>query len=75
MLAEITQSLALKQLHSARWYERRGHRVSAIYLYKRLIQQYPTTPAAQSALERLEALGALDQPVTDDHATSKDPSP
>jgi len=75
MLADIEQSLALKQLNSARWYERRRKRISAVYLYKRVIKDHPTTAAAQSALERLTALGELDRPPVEHSAASEGSSP
>lgn len=52
----IEESLAAKDLRSARWYERRGERVSAAYLYERLIADYPQTVAAGEARDLLEAM-------------------
>jgi outer membrane assembly lipoprotein YfiO len=52
----IKEMLAAKQLNLAQWYERRGERVSAIYLYKRIGRDHPNTPAASKAKLRLAAL-------------------
>lgn len=52
----INESLARKDYLTARWYERRGERVGAAHLYRRLVQDYPLTAAAKTAIERLEAL-------------------
>ncbi|MEX0745131.1 MAG: outer membrane protein assembly factor BamD [Phycisphaeraceae bacterium] len=56
----IEESLADKDLRSARWHEQRGERVSAAYLYQRLLADHPQTTAAVEANERL---AALDLPV------------
>ncbi|HEX7009032.1 MAG TPA: outer membrane protein assembly factor BamD, partial [Phycisphaeraceae bacterium] len=52
----INESLARKDYLTARWYERRGERVGAAHLYRRLVQDYPLTAAAKTAIERLDAL-------------------
>ncbi len=56
LLVRINESLAAKDYTSARWYERRNRDVSAAFLYRRVVEDYPQTAAAQSALARLEAL-------------------
>lgn len=57
MLKNIDQALASKLLYHGRWYEYRGEIPSASYLYRRLVQLYPSTPPAQQAMERMRALG------------------
>ena len=52
----IEQSLAMKQLVTAHWYQIRGENISAAYLYRRLIEAHPATPAAEQAVQRLVAL-------------------
>jgi len=54
----IEESLALEDYAVARWYEKRGERISAIYLYRRVIEQHPGTGASQQAIDRLEGLDA-----------------
>jgi len=53
----INDSLAETDLTSAKWYDRRNVRVSAIYLYRRVVEDYPHSPSASEAIDRLEALG------------------
>jgi len=57
LLIQIDESMALKSLSSARWYERTGKRVSAAYMYRRTVRDYPQSEAAQQAIARLEAMG------------------
>lgn len=56
LLTRIDGSLGLRDYYNARWYERRDEYVSAVVLYRRLIKRYPTTEAAQLAIERLGGL-------------------
>ncbi|MEX2214668.1 MAG: outer membrane protein assembly factor BamD [Phycisphaeraceae bacterium] len=56
LLVRIEESLAVKTLHTAQWYERQGKDVSAAYLYKRIIKDYASTIAAQEAVNRLREL-------------------
>ncbi len=58
LLVRIEESHALKTLHEARWYDKRGEDVSAIYLYQRVIREHPQTAAAQAAKDRLEDMDA-----------------
>ncbi|MAE67628.1 MAG: hypothetical protein CMJ18_25525 [Phycisphaeraceae bacterium] len=58
LLSRIEESLALKEYIKAGWYERIGQRVSAIFMYRRVIQDHQGTVAALASLERLEKLGA-----------------
>lgn len=57
MLRDIDHSLALKLLYHGQWYEDRGEVLSASYMYRRLVQLYPSTPPAQQALDRMKQLG------------------
>ena len=62
LLIRIRESLARRDLSSARWYDRTGQDVSAVMLYRRLIREYPDTAAARRAIDRL---AALDQPIVE----------
>ncbi|MEM8739830.1 MAG: outer membrane protein assembly factor BamD, partial [Planctomycetota bacterium] len=53
----INESLALRDLTNADWYLKRGKRVSAAVLYRRVIQEYPQSVAARRAIEQLETFG------------------
>lgn len=66
----IDESLALKVYHTARWYERTGEQISAIYNYRRVIKDHPRTAAAQLALDRLEEMEASPVPGAPATATS-----
>lgn len=71
LLVRIRESLARRDLASADWYDRTGEDVSAVLLYRRLIEEYSDTAAARDAVARLEVLGeppVLAQPtgVTDE---------
>lgn len=57
LLVRIDESLALKELVTAEWYEVRHLPVSAAYVYSRVVDEYPQTAAAHTALARLQALG------------------
>ena len=69
----IDESLALKVYHTARWYERTGERVSAIYNYRRVIKDHPRTAAAQLALDRLEDMEASPVPAAPGTAPGSNP--
>lgn len=76
----VDESLAAKALVTARWYEKRGMRVSAVYMYRRVIDDYPGTVAAKEAAEALEkfsaALGPQAQPGDEaDEQVSPDAEP
>ncbi|MEM7624578.1 MAG: outer membrane protein assembly factor BamD [Planctomycetota bacterium] len=64
LLVRIRESLARRDLASADWYDRTGEKVSAVLLYRRLIEDYPDTAAAREAIERLDRLG--EPPVAPD---------
>ncbi|MEM9913653.1 MAG: outer membrane protein assembly factor BamD [Planctomycetota bacterium] len=57
LLVRIRESLARRDYASANWYDRTGEDVSAVLLYRRLIQEYSDTAAARDAVARLDALG------------------
>jgi outer membrane assembly lipoprotein YfiO len=57
LLVRIEESLALKAYYTAEWYEKNNKDVSAVYMYRSVIRDYPRTGAAREALRRLEALG------------------
>lgn len=57
LLVRIRESLARRDFASADWYDRTGEQVSAVLLYRRLIEEYSDTAAARDAVARLEALG------------------
>jgi outer membrane assembly lipoprotein YfiO len=61
----INESLARHDLRAAQWFEGQGKDISAIVLYQRLIQQFPQTSAARTALDRVEA---LETPMMDTEA-------
>ncbi|MEM6552746.1 MAG: outer membrane protein assembly factor BamD [Planctomycetota bacterium] len=52
----IDESLALRDLTNAGWYEKRGQRISAAILYRRIVDEFPQTAAARSAVTRLRGL-------------------
>ncbi len=58
LLHRIDEAMARKSLITAAWYQRRGEDISAVFLYRRLIEEYPTTAAAREAIERMRELGA-----------------
>jgi len=57
LLVRIEESLAGHDLKTAGWYEQRGELVSAAYLYRRLIEQYPQTSADRKAGDKIKMLG------------------
>ena len=56
LIVRISQSMARKDLVTAMWYEQTKKNVSAAYLYRRLIEDHPESPAAEEAVMRLAAL-------------------
>ncbi|NJN40740.1 MAG: outer membrane protein assembly factor BamD, partial [Gammaproteobacteria bacterium] len=56
MLVRIDESLALKAYYTAEWYEKKDKTVSAVYMYRRLVRDYPRTAAAQAAIKRVTQL-------------------
>ncbi len=57
LLVRIDESLALKEYHSARWYEQVNKPISAATVYQRLVRDYPQTGAAELAIDRLKVIG------------------
>lgn len=57
LLVRIRESLARRDFSSASWYDRTGQDVSAILLYRALIQDYPDTAAARDTVARLAEMG------------------
>lgn len=62
LVVRIEESLAQKMLENAKWYMKKGERVSAAFTLRRLVQRYSTSAAAQEALGELEKMG---EPVAD----------
>lgn len=58
LLIRIDESLAMRDMVAADWHVQRKQPLSAIYLYQRVIQDYPRTAAALDALKALNRLGA-----------------
>ncbi|MEZ6193337.1 MAG: outer membrane protein assembly factor BamD [Phycisphaerales bacterium] len=58
LLIRIDESLAMRDMVAADWHVQRKQPLSAIYLYQRVIQDYPRTAAALDALKALSRLGA-----------------
>ena len=56
LLTRIDETLARRSLLVAQWYERQDNDVSAIFMYKRLIEEHPGSAAAREALGRLREL-------------------
>jgi len=57
LTVRIRESLAKRDLITARWYVQRGEAVSAAVLLRRVITDYPDTAAAGEAVDELEAMG------------------
>lgn len=58
LLIRIDESLAMRDMVAADWHMRRKQPLSAIYLYQRVVQDYPQTAAALDAMQALHSLGA-----------------
>ncbi|QQE10891.1 outer membrane protein assembly factor BamD [Planctomycetota bacterium] len=61
LLVRISESLALKDLAAADWYAIRENNISAAYMYRRIIDDYPLTTAAQQSLQKLSKLDVPDK--------------
>ncbi len=57
LLVRIDESLAQKALVTAQWYDRKDRRVSARFMYRRVVRDYPGSSAAAEAKRRLGELG------------------
>lgn len=58
LLVRIDESLATKMLYTAQWYEKRHQKQEAIYMYQRIVRDYPSTAPAQGSIKRLTELAA-----------------
>jgi len=58
----IEESLARHDLAAASWHDTRGETLSAVTMYRRLVNEHPQTAAAREALNRLDE---LDRPLID----------
>lgn len=67
LMVRINESLAEKKLTTAQWYERRGMERGAITMYRRVIQDYPQSAAAQEALTELKERG---EPLVDPRSST-----
>jgi len=79
LLVRIDESLATRTLLIAKWYERTGKKVSARFMYKRVIKDHPGSAAAQRAVGRLRVLEpemfAADEPdAASDTPSSEEPA-
>jgi outer membrane protein assembly factor BamD (BamD/ComL family) len=54
----ITEGLALKAFYDAQWYVQRGQSLSAVYVFQRVVHDFPHTVAAREALTQLAGMGA-----------------
>lgn len=83
LMIRINASLAFKDLETAQWYDYRGQNISAAYLYRRIVEEYPQTSAAQQAIAQLAQLPVpvvqktanipLNAPVRDQSIDLQDP--
>ncbi len=58
LLIRIDESLAMRDMVAAGWHVKRKQDLSAIYLYQRVVTDYPQTAAAQDAIRILNEMGA-----------------
>ena len=58
LLIRIDESLAMRDMVTAGWHVKRKQELSAIYLYQRVVTDYPQTAAAQDAIRILNEMGA-----------------
>jgi outer membrane assembly lipoprotein YfiO len=72
LLIRIDESLAMRDMVAADWHVQRKQLNSAIYLYRRVIEDYPRTAAAQDAIRTLRNLGI--EPVPVDEASAPPPA-
>ena len=62
ILNRIDESLARREYLTAQWYAQTGEKVSAIYMYRRVVRDHPRSTAARDALA---VLNRLHLPVQD----------
>ena len=60
LIAELEEQLALKQLTIARFYQRTGESTAAHLYFKRVVNDWPETDAAEAAREQLEKITPSD---------------
>lgn len=65
LLVRIDESLAQKALVTAQWYDRKDRAVSAKFMYRRVVRDYPGSSAAAEAARRLEEWGETVTPAPD----------
>ncbi len=58
LLIRIDESLAMRDMVAAGWHVQRKQELSAIYLYQRVVTDFPQTAAAQDAIRILNKMGA-----------------
>lgn len=79
LLIRIDESMAERHFLVAQWYDDQDKPVSAIYMYKRVIQDHPRSAAARKALARLQELDPnlfAEQPdAAEDKAPAVAPAP
>jgi outer membrane protein assembly factor BamD (BamD/ComL family) len=56
MLTRVDESLALRSLQVAQWYDRTGNKASARFMYQRVLKDHAGSVAAKDALRRLQEL-------------------
>ena len=56
LIARVDESLASKQFVTAQWYDGQDNRVSAMYMYSRVVTDHPGSAAARRALLRLREM-------------------
>lgn len=69
----IDEALAEKDLRTARWFDQRGERISAAFLYERVVVDHPGTSAAEQADERIDAMNLPVRPGVDGRGREADP--
>ena len=72
LLIRIKESLAMRDMVAADWYVKRKKPLSAIYLYQRIVRDYPESAAALDALSKLDQMGASALPADDKTAAMTD---
>jgi outer membrane protein assembly factor BamD (BamD/ComL family) len=63
MLTRVDESLAVRSLQVAQWYDRTGNVSSAKFMYQRVLKDHAGSVAARAALERLQQLDPVGFPA------------
>jgi len=58
LLVRVNEGLALKAYYSAQWYVERGEKLSAVFVFQRVVHDFPHTAAARLAMTQLADMGA-----------------